>query len=205
MTPADSPRERVLEAMVRVVADEGYAAATIGAVIERAGVSREEFDAMFASRDLCFLEAYEALLEFLVGCFREAFEAAAEKPWAARMTAGLRALLGLLAAEAEIARLALVDVATISEDARYCYRLAMDRFLPFTEQGRAEAPGGEALPEETARFAVGSGETMVFDEIRAGRAGQLPAILPDMVFAVTMPYLGPERAKEAMREAAEGA
>jgi len=198
--PADSPRERVLEAMLRVVAAEGYAAATIGAVIERADVSRAEFDAMFASKDLCFLAAYDALLDILVGAFREAYEAAAEESWSARMTAGLRALLELLAAEAEIARLALVDIAAIGEDARYRYRLAMDRFLSFTEEGRAAAPGAAALPEETARFAVGSGEAMVFAEIRAGRAAELPAILPDLVFTVTMPYLGPERAKEAMRE-----
>jgi hypothetical protein len=42
---------------------------------------------------------------------------------------------------------------------------------------------------------------MVFDEIRAGRAGKLPAMLPDLVFAVTMPYLGAEAAEEAMRSA----
>jgi AcrR family transcriptional regulator len=198
---AASPRERVLEAMVRVAAVAGYEAATVGEVVERAGVSREEFDAMFASKDVCFLEAYDALLDILVGAFREAYEVAAEESWSARMTAGLRALLELLAAEAEIARLALVDIAAIGEDARYRYRLAMDRFLPFAEEGRAAAPGGAALPEETARFAVGSGEAMVFDEIRAGRAGELPAMLPDLVFAVTMPYLGAEAAEEAMRSA----
>jgi len=199
---ADSPRERVLEAMVRVAAAEGYAAATVGDVIERAAVSREEFDAMFASKDVCFLEAYDAVVDVLLACFAEAFEAAAAEPWAAQVTAGLRALLELLAAETDIARMALVEIAALGEDARYRYRLAMARFLPFAEQGRAAAPGGEELPEETARFAVGGAMAMIFDEIRAGRAGELPAILPDLVFAVTMPYLGAERAREAMREAA---
>jgi AcrR family transcriptional regulator len=198
---AESPRERVLEAMVRVVASEGYEAATVGAVVERAGVGRAEFDAMFASKDLCFLEAYDAVVEVLLISIGGAFEATAGEPWSARITAALRTLVELVAAEAEIARMALVEIAALGEDARYRYGLAMERFLPFVEEGRSAAGGGEELPEGTARFAIGAAVVMVFDEIRAGRAGELPAILPDLVFAVTMPYLGAERAKEAMRAA----
>ncbi len=39
---------------------------------------------------------------------------------------------------------------------------------------------------------------MIFDEIRAGRAPDLVHILPDLVFAVLMPYLGPAAAEEEM-------
>ena len=44
---------------------------------------------------------------------------------------------------------------------------------------------------------------MIFDEIRAGRGAELERILPDLVFAVLMPYLGPEAAKAEMRRVAE--
>ena len=198
---AETPRERVLEAMVRVAATEGYEATTVGEVVERAEVSRAEFDAMFASKDICFLEAYDAVVAVLLTRIGGAFEAAAPEPWAARITAALRALVELVAAEADIARMALVEIASLGEDARYRYRLAMDRFLPFVEEGRDAVAGGAELPEGTARFAIGAAVVMVFDEIRAGRAAELGALLPDLVFAVTMPYLGPERAKEAMRAA----
>lgn len=198
---SESPRERVLEAMAREAASAGYEATTIGQVAERAGVSREQFDAMFASKYICFLEAYDAVVDVLLAGFRDAFEAAEEASWGERTTAGLRALLELLAAEAEIARMALVEVAAAGEDARYRYGLAMERFLPFAAQGREASPQGQELPAETERFAVGGAMTMIIDEIRAGRAAELPALLPDLVFAVTMPYLGPEAAKAAMRAA----
>jgi AcrR family transcriptional regulator len=198
---ADSPRERVLEAMVRVVAAEGYEAATVDSVVEQAGVSSAEFEAMFASKELCFLEAYEAVVDVLFASFRSAFEEAAAESWATRVTAGLRALVELLATEADIARMALVEIAAAGEDARYRYRLAMGRFLPFAEEGRSAAPGGEDLPEGTARFAVGGVLAMLFDEIRAGRGPRLPEILPELVFTLTMPFLGPEAAREAMRAA----
>ena len=40
---------------------------------------------------------------------------------------------------------------------------------------------------------------MIFDEVRAGRGPELKRILPDLVFAVLMPYLGPEAAEDEMR------
>ena len=43
---------------------------------------------------------------------------------------------------------------------------------------------------------------MIFDEVRAGRGPELERILPDLVFAVLMPYLGPEAAEEEMRRVA---
>ncbi len=60
----------------------------------------------------------------------------------------------------------------------------------------------EGLPPDTARFAIGGASAMIFDEIRAGRAPDLVRILPDLVFAVLMPYLGPEAAEEEMRRVA---
>jgi hypothetical protein len=72
------------------------------------------------------------------------------------------------------------------------------RFTPFLEEGRAYADQGADLPADTARFAVGGAASMIFDEVRAGRGPELTRILPDLVFAVLMPYLGPEAAKEEM-------
>jgi hypothetical protein len=46
---------------------------------------------------------------------------------------------------------------------------------------------------------------MVFDEVRAGRGAELRRILPDLVFAVLMPYLGPEAAESEMRKIAPAA
>ena len=194
-----SQRERLLEAMLRVAAAKGYEATTVEDVIEIAGVSRESFDEMFSGKEECFLEAYEAVFDVLVAHVGSAFEAAAGEPWPERIAAGLRALVQLLAAESGIARLSMVEVTASGEDARARYRSALARFTPFFEEGREYSKQGEELPADTARFAIGGATSMIFDEIRAGRGPELERILPDLVFAVLMPYLGPEEAEDEMR------
>jgi AcrR family transcriptional regulator len=195
-------RERVLEAMMRVAAAEGYEAAAIDDVIERAGVSEESFEAMFAGKEDCFLQAYDGAIDVLGARVSSAFEATAGAPWTERVAAALRAMVELLAAEADVARMTIVEVAAVSEDARIRYRTALDRFVPFLEEGRAVRPGGGDLPADTALFAIGGAASLIYDEIRAGRGSELARILPELVFAVTMPYLGAAAAEAEMQRVA---
>lgn len=197
-----SQRERLLEAMVRVAAAKGYEATTIADVAEFAGVSDEAFHKLFASKEECFLEAYDAVIDVLVAHVASAFEAAAGEPWPERIGAGLRALVELLAVEADIARMAMVEVTAAGDKARERYRAALARFTPFLEEGRSYSGQGEELPPDTARFAIGGATSMIFDEIRAGRGPELVRLLPDLVFAVLMPYLGAEAAEDEMRRLA---
>jgi AcrR family transcriptional regulator len=194
-----SERERVREAMVKVAAAKGYEATTIEDVVEFAGVSRGAFDEMFESKEACFLEAYDAVFDVLVAHVTAAFEAASDEPWPEQIAAGLGALVELLAMEADIARLAMVEVTAAGNDARERYRAMLTRFTPFLEEGRSYSGQGEELPADTARFAIGGATSMIFDEIRAGRGPELKRLLPDLVFAVLMPYLGPEAAEDEMR------
>lgn len=197
-----SQRERLLEAMVRVAAAKGYEATTVADVIEVAGVSQATFHEMFEDKTSCFLEAYDAMIDVLVAHVSTAFETASDEPWPEQIAAALRALVELLAAEADIARMAMVEVTAAGDDARGRYRAALARFAPFLEKGRTYSGQGDELPPDTARFAVGGATSMIFDEIRAGRGTDLERILPDLVFAVLMPYLGPEAAEDEMRRAA---
>jgi len=190
--------------MVRVAAAKGYEATTVTDVIEVAGVSRATFHEMFEDKEACFLEAYDAVIDVLVAHVTAAFEASGDQPWPDRITAMLRALVELLAAESEIARMAMVEVTAAGEGARERYRAALARFKPFLEEGRTYSGQGDDLPPDTARFAIGGATSMIFDEVRAGRGPELERILPDLVFAMLMPSLGPEAAEDEMRRVAGG-
>lgn len=194
-----SQRERLLEAMVRVAAAKGYEATTVNDVVEYAGVSREAFDEEFEDKNACFLEAYDAVFDVLIAHVTSAFAAAEGEPWPEKVAAVLRALVDLLSTEADIARMAMVEVTAAGDDARERYRGALARFTPFLEEGRTYSGQGDELPPDTARFAIGGATSMIFDEIRAGRGPELKRLLPDLVFAVLMPYLGPEAAEDEMR------
>jgi AcrR family transcriptional regulator len=197
-----SERERLLEAMVRVAAAKGYEATTVDDVIEAAGISRETFDELFVGKAGCFLEAYDAVINVLVAHVSTAYESTVGQPWPDRICAALRALVDLLASEHDIARMAMVEVTAVGEDARIRYRGALGRFTYFLEEGRVASPQGDELPADTARFAIGGATSMIFDEVRAGRGPELRRLLPDLLFAVLMPYIGPEAAEDEMRRVA---
>ncbi len=192
-------RERVLEAMMRVTAARGYEATAVSDVAEHAEISVENFAAMFAGKEDCFLQAYDAAIDVLAAHVSGAFEAAAGAAWPQRVAAALRAMVELLAAEADVARMAIVEVAAVGEDARIHYRAALDRFVPLLEQGRAASPDGQDLPADTAQFAIGGGTSLIYDEIRAERGSELTQVLPQLFFAVTMPYLGAVTAEAEMQ------
>jgi len=197
-----SDRERVLEVILRVAAAKGYENTTIADVTSVAEISRETFDELFESREACFLEAYEAAIDVAVAWVSTAFEAAAGQPWPVRVEAALRALVELFAAESEIIRMAMVEVTAMGEEARIRYRSAIERFTPLLEEGPDAAPRGAGIPADTARFAIGAASSLIFDEVRAGRGPELTEILPEVVFAVLVPYLGPAAAEEEMRRVA---
>jgi AcrR family transcriptional regulator len=200
---ASSQRERLREAMVRLAAEKGYAATTVTEVVELAGVSSATFYELFEDKEACFLEAFGAVNDVVVAHVAGAYRAAEDEPWPQRIAAALRAMVELLAAEADIARLTMVEGTAAGDGARRLYGKALSSFEPYLEEGR-EYAGKDDLPPDTARFAIGAGASMIFDEIRAGRGAELERILPDLVFAVLMPYLGPEEAKAEMRRVAAG-
>lgn len=189
---ARSQRERLLEAAVRVVAEKGYGAMTIGDLTGQAGVSRTTFYELFEDKEQCFLAAYDRAVEALARRVTAAYESAGS--WPERAAAGLAALLAVLAEEPDLARLSLVDIGNAGPAAQRRYSAAVRRLTPLFEEGRDFAPGGRSLPANTSRMAIGGVTGLIADELIAGRAEQLPCLLSDLIFATLVPYIGPEAA-----------
>jgi len=190
---ARSQRERLLDAAIDVVAEKGYAKTTVADLTKEAGISRTTFYEMFPDKEACFLASYDAAADVLARRVATAFEAGGD--WPARVRAGLEALLGSLAAEPAVARLALVDFGAAGPAAQRRYRAALQRMTPLFDEGRDFAPEGRRLPPNTSRMAIGAVVGLIADEIEAGRAEQLPDLLPDVLLAALSPYLGPEAAR----------
>lgn len=62
----DTQRERMLEGMIGVVAERGYAAATIAEVISSAGVSRPTFYEYFSDKNDCFVATLRTIRDELL-------------------------------------------------------------------------------------------------------------------------------------------
>ena len=199
MQPA--ARERLLEAMLSELDARGHDAMRVADVLNGAGVSRADFEAEFADKDACLFAAYEQLAERLARRTTEGCALGSE--WPARVRRGLEALLEELAAAPAMARVTIRAFPAIGPAARARYEDFVAGFAPLLREGREFAKAGAELPREVEMLAVGAAEAIVFEEIEAGRAGQLGALAPEVLFSVLVPFLGPEAASAEMRRAQE--
>lgn len=196
MADTASRRQSILEAATRAVGRQGYADTSVADLIAEAGVSRTTFYNHFRDRHECFQAAYPIAAERVLAAVSDG--CAEERPWVERARAALEAIVELFAAEPELARTALIEAAAAGGEALARKQATLERLARLLEAGD-DVPGGHALPPGTARMAVGAATGLLFDEIRAGRAAGLPDRLPDLLFALLVPYLGPrEAAAEAL-------
>jgi AcrR family transcriptional regulator len=197
---SESRRDHILAAMIRVVGSKGYKETSVADVIEEAGTSRTTFYKHFEDKHECFLAAYDMAVEQV---FAEVLASCnGDESWLERVKSGLATIVRLFALDPELARTAVVEVAAAGADARQRHWNAVARFTEYLEGGRELADGRE-LPESISLMSAGAVSGLIFDELLAGRAAQLPALLPDLVFAMLVPYIGPRAAAEEMRRAAE--
>ena len=105
---ARSRRERVMAAIVEVVAERGYAGASVGTVIERAGVSRRTFYELFpGGMDDGLIAVMDWGLERSGALIAERLEQAGS--WQEGVRGALAALLVFLDGDPALARVCLVE------------------------------------------------------------------------------------------------
>ena len=132
------------------------------------------------------------VIDGLVDHVSRAFEGAG--PWPLKIRRGLAACLEAFSAEPEVARVATVEVPAAGPEAQRRYRGALERLRPLFREGREYAKS-DTLPPDTELMAVGGAEAVIFEEVLSGRTEELPTLLPDILFTVLVPYIGPEAAK----------
>jgi AcrR family transcriptional regulator len=198
MAGSETRRQLILEAMVRVVGRKGYKETSVADVIEEAGTSRTTFYKHFEDKHECFLAAYDLVVERVLDQVIADCDPA--QPWLERMRAGLATVVEMFALDPELARTAIVEVAAAGADARRRHWDAITRFTEFLDDG-VELADGRELPDNIALMAAGAVSGLIFDELLTGRAERLPELLPDLLFAMLVPYIGPGAATEEMRKA----
>jgi AcrR family transcriptional regulator len=174
--------------MIEVVSERGYPETRVVDVIGVAGVSRKTFYELFESKEDCFLAAYDVLLENLLGDVTDAFESKSGEPWAERIAAALETLLEHLAKHPDEARFAIVEVLAAGPKALARRDAALRQFTGLLESGRSES--SVELPGITSIAVAGGINELLYSEILHGAAGRLPSRLPDLMFWVTLPFLG---------------
>ena len=196
---AASQRTRLLEAVGRAVAEKGYAGATIDDIVRGAGVSKKTFYEHFRDKLDCFLAAYEAASDELLGRLREA--QSSPEGWLERTRAGIAAYLRWLAAEPALARVFLIEVAAAGPRAAERRERLRDRYADLMRElqddARAEIPALPRLPAEVFHALVAAVDEVVVRRIRDTGAAALPELEPVLLYLQVALLAGPQLAAEA--------
>lgn len=161
-------RERVLEAMSKVVAEVGYQDATIGKVLARARISKITFYELFDNKEQCFLAAYDDALDQAFERIQRACAAERAAPAEQRLGAAIDALLDFLAEEPDVARLCVVEVLAAGPAGRERRAATMDRLATMMEAFLAEVRPDRDLGPIAARALIGGAEEVVYGAVERG-------------------------------------
>jgi AcrR family transcriptional regulator len=161
-------RQRIFDGFAEALAYHSYEDTKVTDIVEFAGVSRATFYERFEGKEACFAAAYEDGIERISAAIEDA--ALTEEEWEGRVSAGLRAGLEFLAANPALAHLLLIESLAAARPAR----IEHERTLAQLAEALRLPPGGEALPEESARLLAGGLASHLAGQVLAGKAEQLP-------------------------------
>jgi AcrR family transcriptional regulator len=194
---AADQRRRILEATANLVAERGYAEATIEQIVRRARVGYATFYKHYADKQEAFLALLDAAVERTAYVVEEAYDGEAG-PWPDKVGAGLGALLALAAAHPDVARACLVEAPTAGPEAAARHEAALKRFAPMLRPGRELNPRQDKLPETLEDTLVGGVVWVINQRLIAGEADQLRGLLPEALEFLLRPYVGEDvAAREA--------
>lgn len=190
---ARSQRERLLNAVVEVVAEHGYNGATIAKIVTDASVSRRAFYEHFSGKEECFAAAYEVVSVHL----RDSMLAAAEpyEEWPRRLRAELATLLKAFAADPALARFWLIEPLAAGGEIADLYRASMRALAAILRPEPSDEPPPGSTAHAREQALVGGLTTLIVRRLGAGEPEDLPDLLPDLLELVMTPYLGRDEAR----------
>src|SRR5262245_45332369 len=201
LPPADQrvrtgdPAQRLMEAMLLVCGEQGYAEVSVRSVIARARASRNTFYRHFADKEDCFAAAYDAGIDELLRQILDPAHAADD--WCAGVRAGVGALMRVLETEPAVARALLLEPFPAGRRALDKRAEAMRVIAEELDRARSRLPvENEAMPALTSEIVVGGLESLVRLHLQDSSPPRATDLMPDLVYFAISPYLGREVAGE---------
>jgi AcrR family transcriptional regulator len=192
-------RERILQAVLALSAEQGFEITSARELATRAGLSRQTFYQHFSTKEEAWSAAYDqAFLEL----FSAAWHAgAAQRDPAAKVTAAVTACLEQLITDPGRARLLLVDAASAGSAGAP----AIDRATQAFARLIAGAAGDRELPAIVPLAMVGGIVSLVGGWVVEDRTADLADLTPALVEILFVPLFGSSAARAATRRLGAGA
>jgi AcrR family transcriptional regulator len=192
---AKNQRDRLTAGIIRVVAQRGYHDATVAEVCAAAGMSRRTFYSYFSSKEECYFQAFEAIMDYLEGALKDA--GTGEHGWAQSVRARLAGMLEVFAANPDLVRFALTAPLRAGEGIVDRQRLALEGILAALTRGKPRGGQTRSPSPAVEQALLGGVMAVIAHRVEIGEGKSLPDLLPDLVELFLTPYLGREEAARA--------
>jgi AcrR family transcriptional regulator len=168
--------------IVEVVAEQGYAGATVGAVLKRVHISRETFYQHFSDKQDCFLAAFDEASKLLIAMVEDAL-GSPDDPALVRLDRVLSTYLGVLAGAPTLARTFLIEVYGAGRDAVSRRIAVQERFAVAIGDAMTEGqPWRHGMDSRfIGRAVIGALGALVTTYVDAGEYDQLPELRRQVV------------------------
>lgn len=193
-------RERVIEAVIESFNEVGYEKTTATVISKHAGVSKSDIYKAFATKDDCFVAAYEYAVDRLRSRVLEAANAA-RGGWAMQVCAGLRALLAFLAEDPPTTKLLLVEGLRAGPEMHELFHEAIRSFVPYLRQGWSGSGSASQPPEAVDEAVVGGIVALLCRRAETGETEHLEDLFPEIAEFALSPYLGPSKTRRIISAA----
>jgi AcrR family transcriptional regulator len=180
-----SQRTRLLTGMLEVVAENGYAAATVGAVLSRAHISRQTFYEHFTDKQDCFLAAFDRSADNFATLIARSL-GSPKDPVLTRVDRIFEAYLNALAANPVNARVFMIEIYAAGYPA-VSRRLARSEAFAMVLADAVtigQRWRGDLDPLFVARAVTGAVSGLVTERIDAGDFEALPGLRSRIVALV---------------------
>jgi AcrR family transcriptional regulator len=194
-----SERERIMQGVAELCTERGYRETTVEAIAERSGVGAKRVEKLYGSVEEAMLAAFNATSSQMLAEVLGAYSPDLSE-WDSGML-GIKAILEMMAAKPSQAYMSYMGARQMGPPVVHEAYRAGAQMLTMMMERLWEYSELEVQPRTAARAALGGCEAVIRSEIEAGRGESLPAVLPDFVYAATVPFLGQE---EALRLARRG-
>jgi AcrR family transcriptional regulator len=190
---SEDDRERILDAVAWLAAEQGYWQLTVPRIRAAAGVSRKCFDEHFEDVHGCFIAALERLSQRALANAVTAGLGA--RGWPGGLHRAVCSLCADIGTDPVLARLGFIEVFAPGPDGmRYRERSVAG----IAESLRINAPAGQRPSELAAEASIGAVWGVIHHHVALGRAHQLPSITGVLSYLALAPAIGAQQAVEAI-------
>jgi AcrR family transcriptional regulator len=188
----EADRDRLLRAVIELAAREGWQSLSAEEVAQRAGVSSGRFEEIFGGLEECLVAAEQTVVSDVLSVVSGTYSP--DRSDHDNGILGMKAILEYFAANPERAYFGYITASYGAPRAVNEAAESTRKMLAAMINRLRETAGDNPAPASAARAALGAADAIVKREIVAGRTERLAELLPTLIYATTVPFLGQSEA-----------